>query len=862
MTSRLIGRDAEIEAGERWLGGLGGGPCGLVIAGDAGIGKTAIWRAILERARDRGIAIWTTRAAEGETQAGLASLADLVAADARSAAAGLPAPQKRAIDALLGADVEPVDLRPLGTAVRTLLERRSAAGPLLLAVDDAQWMDASSRRALEFALRRLTDDPVGVLATVRSLPGDDDDPVGMRRWLPEERLQVLRVGPLSLAALRQLVLDRAGQALSRPTLTRLERACQGNPLLALEIVSAIARTGAEITVDTVLPVPTDIRQLALDRLAGLPAEVRRVVELLSALGRPDAAALRRALAVDGGAAGPATLDGILALGEAAGLLDLEDGIRFRHPLLGAAVYEAMDRPARQALHRRLSEVVDDPEAQARHLALASVLRDEAVATRLEAAAERALARGAPDAAIELVSQARRLTPDGETAARHRRSTLLAHSLWDVGEAARSSAVLEDVVAQLEPGPDRAVARLIRAVQLSWDGRDDDAIAMCRLALDDADGHPRLQATVHLRISYMADADIALGRRHAELALEILRGVPPDERDPDLLSCALLLGAELRLAAGDGIDGAAVAEAAAILPAADSMVRTPGFYARGVARERLWLWTAAMDDIGGARHRLAALVKHDRDAGLERAVPIVMADLAELACLAGDLPAARQHAAEAMDAAGHPGTATPYGRLAATLAATLVAAHAGELEEARAIGDEILRDLEGDPRQLDVRRLRAVMGRAELSAGRPADALTHLEVVASALAEAGIRDPAALRFEGDHIESLVLCGRLDDARGRLAVLDPPGSGDPRPWRRAVAARSRALLAAAGGEAETAVGLAEDAIELHEHLAMPVELGRALLLTGRLHRGRKAKRLAADRLTRAAAVFEEAGALAWR
>ncbi|MBA3659852.1 MAG: AAA family ATPase, partial [Gemmatimonadales bacterium] len=860
MTRRLIGRAAELEAGERWLDTLGGGPCGLVIAGDAGIGKTAIWSTMVERARERGIGIWMARAAEGETQAGLASLADLVALEAPPAAAWLPPPQKRALAALLGADVEPVDLRPLGTAVRALLERRSAAGPLVLAIDDAQWTDASSRRALEFALRRLTEQPVGVLATVRSMPGGDDVPLGMRRWLPEERLQVLRVGPLSLAALRQLVLDRTGQALSRPTLTRLERACQGNPLLALEIVSAITRSGPAITVETVLPVPADVRQLAFERLAGLPDAVRGVVELLSALGRPDLAALDRALAGQGFGVEAGSVDRLLAAGEAAGLLELEDGVRFRHPLLGAAVYESMDRPTRQALHRRLSEVVEDPEERARHLALVSVLPDENVAAQLEAAAERAIARGAPDATIELLSQARRLTPDGVTDARHRRSILLAQALWDIGEGARSGVVLEDVLAELQPGPDRAVARLIRAVQLSWDGRVHDAIAMCRLALEDARGRPGLEATAHLRLCYFADADIPLGREHAQRALEILRDLPPEEQDPDLLACALLLGAELRLAAGEGADTAAVEEAAAILPASDSMIRSLGFHARGIARERLWIWAAAMDDIDGARRQLSALEQHDRDAGLERSVPIVMADLADLACIAGDLPAARRHAAEAMDAAGQPGTATPYGRLTARLAATLVAAHAGEIDDARAIGHEVLRDLGGKPDNIDARRLRAILGRAEISAGRPAEALAHLEIVAAALADGGIADPAALRYEGDHIESLVLCGRLDDARARLAVFDPPQAGDSRPWRRAVAARSHALLAAAGGVSDTAVGLADEAVDLHEALGMPVELGRALLLAGRLHRGRKAKRAAADRLSRAAQVFEAAGALA--
>jgi DNA-binding NarL/FixJ family response regulator len=151
-------------------------------------------------------------------------------------------------------------------------------------------------------------------------------------------------------------------------------------------------------------------------------------------------------------------------------------------------------------------------------------------------------------------------------------------------------------------------------------------------------------------------------------------------------------------------------------------------------------------------------------------------------------------------------------------------------------------------------------RSELAAGRPSEAREHLAAVATAVEEAGIRDPAAYRFEADYIESLILCGEIEVASRRLADFEP-SADDQRPWRRATAARCRALLAAATGDA-AAADLADEAVALHESLGMPVELGRALLLAGRLHRARKGKRAAAERLTRAARVFEAAGASAWR
>src|SRR5512132_3210964 len=197
MGSAVVGRDGELGAVERFLNGVPLGPSALVLEGSAGIGKTTLWQAATERAAARGYTILACRAAESEAKLALAALADLLAELADDLLARLPAPQRHALEvALLRRDAPgpPRDPRALATAVHSVLLELAARAPLLVAIDDLQWLDAPSTRMLDFAVRRLGTARVGILATSRV--GDPRaDRLPLERALPAGRVVAVRGGP-------------------------------------------------------------------------------------------------------------------------------------------------------------------------------------------------------------------------------------------------------------------------------------------------------------------------------------------------------------------------------------------------------------------------------------------------------------------------------------------------------------------------------------------------------------------------------------------------------------------------------------------------------------------------------------------
>jgi predicted ATPase len=234
----LIGRHEELSSIVRFVGSLAGGPRALLLEGEAGIGKTALWQAGLTRARTGGQRTLVCRPTGSEVRLSYAALGDLLAEVLEEALPALPVPQGRALQvALLLAEPEeePPDQRAIGLALLNVLRTLSGSGPLLVAIDDTQWLDQPSAAVLAFALRRLVAEPVGVLATVR-LTGGEPPPAALEVWLPAERL---RLGPLNLAAVHELLRTRLGVSPSRPTLVRLHQAAGGNPFFALELGRAL-----------------------------------------------------------------------------------------------------------------------------------------------------------------------------------------------------------------------------------------------------------------------------------------------------------------------------------------------------------------------------------------------------------------------------------------------------------------------------------------------------------------------------------------------------------------------------------------------------------------------------------------------
>ena len=168
MMNRLSGRERELQSLEEFLERAAGAPSALVLTGEAGIGKTELWEAGLERARARGTRVLAHRAVEAEAVLSFAAIAELLGPVAADTLPRLGALRRRALEAALmieGSDGDGVvEPRAVALAVLDVLTELAADTPVLVAVDDFQWLDRPSAQALLFALRRLRDESIGALS--------------------------------------------------------------------------------------------------------------------------------------------------------------------------------------------------------------------------------------------------------------------------------------------------------------------------------------------------------------------------------------------------------------------------------------------------------------------------------------------------------------------------------------------------------------------------------------------------------------------------------------------------------------------------------------------------------------------------
>jgi hypothetical protein len=377
MTSEIVGRDRELGSVYAFLDGPVEGPAGFVLEGDAGIGKSTLWLAAITDARERGFRVLLSRPAEAERGLAHAGLGDLFDDALDDVLPALSTPRRCALEvALLREESgDRVDHRAVAVAVRDVLQLLSERGPILIAVDDVQWFDASSSSAIEFGLRRLAGYRVFLLLARRLVDGAQ--PSGLEQALGAERVQRLPVGPLSVGALHRLLRDRLGRVFARQTLLRIHETSGGNPFFALELGRVL---DADVDPLRPLPVPERLEELVRSRISGLPAATREALAFASALGAPSTSLLERA------GIAPAALDPAFV----AHVIERENGtIRFTHPLLSSVLYGSLG-DERRSVHERIAGIVEDPLLRARHLALSTATPHAEVAAVLDDAARLAI----------------------------------------------------------------------------------------------------------------------------------------------------------------------------------------------------------------------------------------------------------------------------------------------------------------------------------------------------------------------------------------------------------------------------------------------------------------------------------------
>lgn len=843
MTDEIIGREAELAAGDALLDALGDGPSALVVRGEAGIGKSVVWDEVVARARARQLTALACRPAESETKLALAGLADLLGDVADSVLPTLAVPQRRALEVAL-LRREPygfvADWRAVATGFWSALASLTESRPVVVAVDDVQWLDRPTTRVLEFATRRLGALPVGVLVTART-PDCETTPLGLSRTLPSRRLQELELGPLTLGALYHLLRSRLRVSIPRPTLLRIEEASRGNPFYALEIARELVRSDAHPSPGEPLPLPRTLSDLAVTRIRRLPAETRETLLMASAASHPSLELVVAACGRNDHATAFA-----LARAEDAGVVAVSNNrIAFVHPLLSSAVYTDASSEDRRRAHRRLAAVVRDPEERARHLALSVTRRDERVAVVLAAAAERLGARGAPDDAALLTELAADLTPIrlGEASLRRRLAAAEYHAT--AGDFERSRQIVDGVLQGLPPGAARAEVLLQRASICRA-----DFVAMtafCERALGEAGSDPILRARIHQRLAtawhIRGNPELALAQARAGLALA------RDAGDDRLY---------LMLVASTGL---AETWAGTV---------TPGLLEQGVALEtrrhevlpfdqspratlgvRLFYF-GRMDE---SRRYLQEAFEQATATGDEVSRVTALLQLAALELFAGRWQAGVEHADAGLELEEQLGIERGVLRVYRAL----LAAGLGDVETARTLAEVGLARARTVGEEHIELLSTGVLGFVELSLGNVEAAAT----IFSSLLE---RDCASAqsktsRYYDDGIEALVAVGDTERAREYATLYAETSARWPMPIVRAKAARCEGLVLAAVGDFDGALAALERSLALHADASQPFDRARTLLSLGTLRRRAKQKRAARDVLQEALETFEALPAPLW-
>jgi DNA-binding CsgD family transcriptional regulator len=831
----LIGRTAECARINQLLADARVGASGvLVLHGDAGIGKSALLAYAREQAV--GMAVLTARGVESEADIPFAGLLELLR-PALTCLDRVPGPQAHALGGALGLGVAvPGDRFIIGAATLSLLTTYAEQAPLLLLIDDVQWLDHSSTDALIFALRRLLADPIAVILTQRS----GEPAPGVAAGLPD-----LFVDGLDRDAARALLRDRASGMVPEATFEWLYRATAGNPLALAEL----ARTAPSLQVDLFdrpLPVSTRLEQAFARRMQPLPDSARRAVLIAAAVDSADTATiLAAAAALEAG-----TLD--LEQAEAVGLLRIgASSIDFHHPLIRSVAYHSATPVQRRAAHAAIAAVLTnsrDADRRAWHLATATIGPSDAVALALEDAARRARERSAYAAAATAFERAASLSSTDE--ARARRLFAAAEAAWLAGAAQRAVHLLEDALERTQDVLLRADIHYLHGRALLHGG---SVMAGHNILVD---GATQVQALDPAKATAML-AEAAWGLLYAgaadgmsetaRQAWDLSASAPDDERAAFFGSIAY--GMALIFTGQDAAEGARlVRRATAIMERSDSLYRSPQMVA-WTGMGPLWLRENA-----AGRDLLYRAVDMAREQGAMGELPLALSPLALDSASSDRWPAAYAQFSEVIDLARE--TGQPSLECMGLAGLCRLEARQGRTDDCTAHAAEAL--ALADRFGLGVYRIWARLGLGELALGLglPEDAIRHGEAVCTWLAELGIRDPDLSPIP-ELVLAYVQVGRLADARDASQEYARHALEKGQPWALARAARCTGLLADETAFERHFV----DALRFHDLTPDSFESARTQLHYGERLRRVRRRIHARVQLRAAFATFERLGAAPW-
>jgi len=838
----IVGRRDALDSVAEFLRGIDAGPAALILEGEPGIGKTTLWQAAIELAASRGHGVLSTRPAQSEAKLSYIGLVDLLEGAIDDVLDQLPGPQRRALEVALlrvEASDEPVDPGTLLVGALNSVRALAASSPVVIAVDDVQWLDPATANTLAFIARRLGREHVGFLVAARGRIASTV-PVQLLDGLERQRVSTIELAGLHEGDLRRILRDRFGNDLSKEALDRAAGVSAGNPFWAIEVARGVL-VGRLRLEGGALMLPSDLAALVPNHIGELTESTQELLLLCSAVSAPTAALLRSV------SAAPERVSSQLAEAEAAGIVQVDsDRVRFTHPLLSSTVYSQAPPEGRREVHRRLATVLADAEERARHLGLAADGPDPEIAVALENGARVARVRGSPEAAGRLLELAIGLTPPDFVEDVTSRRIDAADCFTLTGDFDRARRHLESVLSSAPEGPERADAlwRLARVRFLA--GHVGDAARLLTEALKQHGAPHRLKSLIHQWRAWVASAEVRLDE--AEREAEAAVAEAETSEDVTCLHESLVALALMRFRLGYGTQWTLLERAEDLESSMESFMV--------IDRSRYWVagYLFIEGRLDEARTIYLSFLEEAAARGDEVSVQELLTFLGALGFRSGDWPQALEYLAEALAIA--PGRALTLGCRA------LVEACTGDLEASGADAKSVL-DRVADVGVRGFAEIDAhhALGLSELSAGNIAAAVSHLQHAWGLTRDTGENDPDTFPFVADLVEALVDLGRLDEAESRLEWLEERGRTLERALALATGSRCRGLVEAANGDLSAALVSLDDALEHHERLPMPFELARTLLVQGRIRRRARQKRPAREALEHALAIFEELGAPLW-